>query len=233
MEPIRPEGSLTDRVTRQVRQAILDGEFEPGTLYAVHAVASQLGVSRTPVREALIRLSTQGLVQFERNRGFVVLSSSSRDLRDIFCLRVMLEVPAARSATLAASTADVAMLEADIGLMRAAAADKDAERLLTADRLFHRRLLTIGGNGRLVEFVDGLRDTIRTRDMSTPNRSRTPEEVLAPHEDLLTSVRAADADGAARTMRDHLVSTARSLLAQEFGAEAVADFEDAVARLTG
>lgn len=231
MQPIRVEGSLTERVADQLRQAILDGEFEPGSIYSVHAIAQELGVSRTPVREALIRLAAQGMVRFERNRGFVVLRSSSQDLQEIFCLRLLLEVPAARAAALRATPAAVAQLEAEAEQMKAATEDDDAAALLVADRGFHRALLTLGGNSRLAEFVDGLRDVVLTRGVSTANRSRPARDVLAPHLELLDHVRRRDAAAAARTMYEHVATTARLLLAQEFGADAVAELDRRIAEM--
>ena len=110
MEPLQLEGSITARVTDALRRAILSGDLQPGVLQAVHTVAGELGVSRTPVREALINLAAQGMVRIERNRGFVVLHASAHDLQEIFSLRLLLEVPAARAATMAATETGLATL---------------------------------------------------------------------------------------------------------------------------
>ncbi|MCR4512080.1 GntR family transcriptional regulator [Aeromicrobium sp. 50.2.37] len=230
MKPLAHEGSMADRATSALRTAILNGDLEPDTLHAVHTVADSLGVSRTPVREALIRLAADGLVRVQRNRGFVVLHTSAEDLRQIFSLRLLLEVPATRAAALAATGADIAALEADIGRMREARDADDAETFLRADRQFHRTLLTISGNDRLAEFVDGLRNVVLGTGVSTANRTESIEEILQPHVEILGLVRTHDADGAARSMREHLLHTARKLIGQEFGEDESIAFDEVLGR---
>lgn len=231
MEPLTQSGTMTDRATAVLRSAILRGELEPNTLHAVHTVAERLGVSRTPVREALIRLAGEGLVRVQRNRGFVVLRHSPDDLCEIFSLRLLLEVPATRAAATLASDADIAALEADIARMRVAMDQDDAEQFLREDRQFHRTLLLISGNERLAEFVDSLRNVVLSQGVSTANRSESIEEILEPHLDLLRLVSEHRPADAAASMRGHLVQTAQKLLTQEFGPEAAARFDTVLARL--
>jgi DNA-binding GntR family transcriptional regulator len=94
--PLAASASLTDRVVHELRESIRSGVLRPGELYSVYQLAEQLQVSRTPVREGLLRLAEAGMVRFERNRGFRVLRSAPADIAGIFHLRLLLEVPAAR-----------------------------------------------------------------------------------------------------------------------------------------
>jgi DNA-binding GntR family transcriptional regulator len=100
---------------------------------------------------------------------------------------------------------------------RAAAAD-DEFRMWEHDRRFHRVLLAASGNGRLAEFVDGLRDVVLRRGVSTARASRGLAEIVEEHRVVLEYVEAGDADGAARAMRAHVLHTAELLIAQEAGA---------------
>jgi len=231
MQPLTSEGSMTDKATAALRSAILSGDLEPDTLHTVHVVAERLAVSRTPVREALIRLAADGLVQVQRNRGFLVLYSSARDLRQIFTLRLLLEVPATRAAALRATDDDVAALEADLHNMRQAMIADDADTFLVADRGFHKTLLSVSGNDRLAHFVDGLRNVVLRTGLSTAKQSESIEEILTPHEVILDLVRAHNADAAARAMHEHVVHTGRRLISQEFGDDEAALFDKAVGDL--
>lgn len=231
MQRLTSEGSMTDKATAALRSAILNGDLKPDTLHTVHVVADRLGVSRTPVREALIRLAADGLVQVQRNRGFLVLHSSAGDLRQIFALRLLLEVPATRAAALRATGDDIAALEADIHEMRQAMLADDADTFLIADRGFHKTLLSVSGNDRLAQFVDGLRNVVLRTGMSTAKQTESIEEILAPHEAILDLVRTHDADAAARAMYEHVLHTGRRLVSQEFGAGEAALFDEAVAEL--
>lgn len=230
MQPLSNEGSMTDRATAALRAAILSGEIEPNTLHAVHSVAAKLGVSRTPVREALIRLASEGMVRVQRNRGFVVLRSSAEDLRQIFSLRYLLEVPATRAAAMLATADDITALEADIERMREAMQADDAERFLEADRGFHHTLLAISGNSRLAEFIDSLRNFVLGTGVSTAKQSESIEEILQPHLEILQLVRERDAEGAAESMRTHIRNTAQKLLTQEFGEAEGGMFEELLKR---
>src|SRR5262245_58132942 len=87
----KPAGSLRDRVLEWVRSDIVSGRGGPGTMYSVPSLASELGVSTTPVREALLELSNRGMIVPMRNRGFKVLASSLEDLENLFELRELLE----------------------------------------------------------------------------------------------------------------------------------------------
>lgn len=232
VESLQDNGSITDRATEELRRSILRGDLRPGTLYSVHVIAKELGVSRTPAREALIKLSAEGMVQFERNRGFIVRHATEQDLREIFTLRLVLEVPTTSIATQVATEADIAILEEHIDVMRREHDTGDAENFLARDRSFHRSLLLVGGNVRLAEFVDGLRNAVLMSGVSTANQSETIAEILDPHIKILDHMCKRDPVAAAEAMRVHLLNTGRKLLRQEFGDDAVTAFDDQL-RLMG
>jgi DNA-binding GntR family transcriptional regulator len=209
--------SLTSQVLVALRAAILNEELPPGSLHSVHTLAAQLGVSRTPVREALITLAEQGMVRFERNRGFRILQTTLHDLEEVFQLRLLLEVPATYRAVQLMDPADRQQLRQQYAAMERAAASGDEQRLWDRDRRFHEILLAASGNQRLIRYVDGLRDTVLMRGASTAGRSRTLHDIVVEHQAILERVEAGDAAGAAAAMRAHLEHTARLLVAQEAG----------------
>jgi DNA-binding GntR family transcriptional regulator len=212
------EGSLMNKVGEALRSAILSGELVAGQLYSVQDLAEVLGVSRTPVREALIRLASQGMVRFERNRGVRILQSTPQDLEEVFELRLLLEVPAARLAVARMQDADVAELRKCLDEMKGAAEAGDERGLMAADRSFHTIILEAAGNTRLAVFVDSLRDLVLTRGVSTAGTSRTLRDIADEHAPILEKIEARDADGAASAMQSHVLHTAQLLIKQEFGA---------------
>ena len=98
MEPVASVESLTDRAHAEIRRAIISGQLLPGSIHSIYKIAETLGASRSPVREALVKLAEQGMVSFERNRGVRILSTSLHDLEEILSLRLLLDVPATRRA---------------------------------------------------------------------------------------------------------------------------------------
>jgi DNA-binding GntR family transcriptional regulator len=218
VEPLGQTTTVNARVLDALRAAVVSGELAPGTLHSVQTLATQLGVSRTPVREALIKLAQQGMVRFERNRGVRVLQTSLHDLEEVFALRLLLEVPATRRACQLLDAAGRKELRKLFGQMQRAADADDEFRLWQYDRRFHQALIAASGNTRLVSYVDGLRDTVLRQGVSTAGSSRSLADIVAEHHAVLDRVEARDPDGAAAAMRRHIMHTAELLIAQEGGA---------------
>jgi DNA-binding GntR family transcriptional regulator len=212
---------MNARVLDALRAAVISGELAPGSLHSVQTLATQLGVSRTPVREALIKLAQLGMVRFERNRGVRVLQTSVHDLEEVFALRLLLEVPATRRACQLLDAAGRKELRRHYRAMERAAEADDDFRFWEHDRAFHRAVLAASGNTRLAAFVDGLRDTVLRRGVSTAGSSRTLDDIVREHLVVLECIEAGDADAAADAMRAHVLHTAELLIAQESGVPSV------------
>jgi len=219
LKEIKADPSITDRVRESIREAIIDGRLAPGSLHSVQSLASSFGVSRTPVREALIDLEGRGMVEFERNRGVRILQTSIHDLEEILSLRILLEVPAAHRAAEQAPEETAAALSDELQAMRKAARDRDEMTMMAHDRRFHEIINEASGNSRLAAYVDSLRDLILTRGVSTVGRSRDLPEIVREHEAIIAAIEAGDPEAAAAAMKRHLVNTASLLLRQEAGTE--------------
>ncbi|EHR49520.1 transcriptional regulator [Saccharomonospora marina XMU15] len=214
MRQIDTERNLSRTVFDELRAAVVSGELAPGELYSVHDLAARLGVSRTPVREALIQLSERGMVRFERNRGIRILRTSAHDLEEVFAIRLLLEVPATYRATGQRVSGWVEELRGHLEDMRAAAEDHDEAGFMAADRCFHETINTASGNPRLARYVDSLRDMVLSRGTSTVDRSRGLADILAEHERIFEFVADGKAGQAAEAMRAHLLHTAELLIGQ-------------------
>jgi DNA-binding GntR family transcriptional regulator len=223
--------TLTTRALEALRAAIVDGRLEAGERYSVAQLAERFGVSRTPVREALLVLERQGVVRFERNRGVRVLETTAHDLEEVFALRLLLEVPATRRACELLDRDDFAALDHELTAMTALADEGDEGAFMAHDKRFHEIILRASGNRRLATIVSQLRDLVRFRGASTVGRSRDLQAILAEHVTVLDALRAGDADAAARAMRAHLLETGRLLLAQESAPAAGLPWDDALGAL--
>ncbi|HEY7988125.1 MAG TPA: GntR family transcriptional regulator [Lapillicoccus sp.] len=149
--------SAADRVYAQVKRDILGGSLPGGSLVTEGELAEVAGVSRTPVREALLRLEGEGLVRLYPKKGALVVPPSVDDARDVFEARVVIEEWAARAVW--SRRADLfPALEAELEGMRATRTSGDVERLVEHDRRFHEILVTAAGNAVLTRTYQGLRD---------------------------------------------------------------------------
>ncbi|MEV0642419.1 GntR family transcriptional regulator [Streptomyces sp. NPDC050619] len=214
MREIAGNANLSTQIAEVVKEAIVTGEMRPGELYSVSQLADRLNVSRTPAREALLGLADLGLVRIERNRGFRVVRREPRQIAEVFHLRLLLEVPAARLAAQHVDPALIDGLRRELADMGAAAADHDEARFMAHDRAFHALVLTAGGNSLLVTTVAHLRDTIATVGASTVDRTRSLADIAAEHLPILDALADRDPAAAAEAMRRHVAHTGELLLAQ-------------------
>jgi DNA-binding GntR family transcriptional regulator len=214
---VRAASSLTDQVVDAVREAIRAGQLRPGQLYSVYQLADQLQISRTPVREGLLRLAEAGMIEIARNRGFRVLDRDHTDVAEVFHLRLLLEIPAVRRAARRVDDALLAGLHEELAAMRTAAVDGDTVLFMRHDQRFHARMLAAAGNRKLVDVVDNLRDITTTLGASTTEKSRTLSDIADEHEPILAALAARDADAAAAAVHAHLGHTARLLIEQAVG----------------
>lgn len=214
--------SLTDQVYRELLRAIQAGELPAGTLHSVVELSAKLGVSRTPVREAFQRLASRGLVKFERSRGVRILEISTRDIEEIYSLRMLLEVPSAHRAADRMTPALLQPVEEAFAAMQRAAEAGSEPDFQQADIAFHAAILRAAGNDRVVDVAANTRMQMLDRGLST-TRTRTLDDILVVHERILHALRSGDPAAGATTMRDHLLETTRLLIAQSTGDQTLAD----------
>ncbi|MCL3819684.1 GntR family transcriptional regulator [Aeromicrobium wangtongii] len=206
--------TTTDRVFASLRESIVTGEFPAGSLHSIYRLADLLGVSRTPVREAVLRLADIGLVTIERNRGVRIRGVTVADVKAVFELRLMIEVPATAHAAAHADEQLVSAIEAELEHMRRYALADDEQQFTAHDRQLHHAIGAALGNARLQAEVATLRDSIQARGATTIRRSRSMVELAAEHAPIVEAIGTHDPVAAAVHMEQHLVHTATLLMEQ-------------------
>lgn len=153
--------SLREQVTRALEAAVVAGELKPGEIYSAPALAERFRVSATPVREAMLDLVREGIMEAVRNRGFRVVAVSDDDLDQISQIRLLIEVPIMAQVVKRLTPEKVAGLNEAGRAIEAAAERGDLIDYLDCDRRFHAQLVSIIGNPRLTGLVDRLRRQAR------------------------------------------------------------------------
>ncbi|MER5355230.1 GntR family transcriptional regulator [Kitasatospora sp. NPDC002551] len=205
---------LRDQVAHALRAALISGELRPGVVYSAPALAADFGVSATPVREAMLDLAREGLVEAVRNKGFRVTELTERDLDDFTEIRALIEVPTVGRVARTANADQLEALRPQAEAIVAAAGKQDLIGYLEADRQFHLDLLGLAGNTRLVEVVGDLRKRSRLYGL---NRLAERGELVSSaeeHLELLDLMIAGDAPAAESCMTRHL-GHVRSLWAED------------------
>jgi DNA-binding GntR family transcriptional regulator len=197
--------SLRDEAIKTLQAAIIAGELRPHVVYSAPALAAQLRMSATPVREAVLDLAKEGLVETVRNKGFRVVELAAAELDELTELRLLLEVPSARNlARRGLTPGEHRSLKHLAAQIERAALRNDMVTHNKADLEFHTALLGLLGNKTLVDTVRSLRVRSRLYGMSRLADSGQLLPTSHEHTELLDLVRDGDEAGAARLMRQHI-----------------------------
>jgi DNA-binding GntR family transcriptional regulator len=213
--PVRTgTASLVDAAYEQIRRRILDNVWAPGHRALEQEVALALGMSRTPVREALVRLQAEGLVEVVPRHGMRVLPVSPTDMREIYEILTALECMAAELlARRKPSAKELApLVKASQAMDRALAAD-DLDRWAQADEQFHAQLVALAGNRLLQATVLNHADRVHRARMFTLRLRPKPVNSTREHMELVERLLAGDPEGAADVNRRHRARASRELLA--------------------
>jgi DNA-binding GntR family transcriptional regulator len=200
-------GSRVENAYAALKAAILDNIYPPGHFAAENDIANQLGMSRTPVHEAAIRLQEEGLVEILPRRGILVRAISSRDIREIYELTIALESMAAEVlATRSRAPAvkkTLARLETETKIMEAAIKKNDLDRWAAADDRFHEMLTDECGNGRLSRVAGTVRDQTHRTRLLTLRLRPMPVKSALEHRAIIEAIRKGDPQAAARHAGAH------------------------------
>ncbi|MFQ5913015.1 MAG: GntR family transcriptional regulator [Nitrospinota bacterium] len=205
-------GDLSRQVYTQIREAILASELLPGHKLSHHALAQRLGVSSTPLREALTKLSQEGYVQHVQNRGYFVSDFSQREVEELLDIREALEGQALRAVLEGLTEKKLRALGSwQDAYRRAVSNGSEPERLL-CDRGFHLTLAELSGNRTLNEMLAQVFDRInlmRRVEGLSPERGQS---ALAEHDALLAALKAGEPARARVALRRHLKKNKENFL---------------------
>jgi DNA-binding GntR family transcriptional regulator len=196
--------SLHDEVASQLRERIFAGELTPGSFLDEAALAGQMRISRTPLREALKVLTVEGLVRHEPRRGCFVNEVTEQDLDEIFPVIALLEGQCARMAAVHATDADLAALDMLHDKLQRHAKAKRINDYYIANFAIHEAIIQLANNRWLAQVIGDLRKIVklaRLQQLHVPGRL---EQSLSEHMAVFAALKARDPDGAEAAMRTHL-----------------------------
>ncbi|MFE5326526.1 GntR family transcriptional regulator [Embleya sp. NPDC056575] len=205
--------SLREQVARAIRAALVTGRMQPGVVYSAPALAGRFGVSATPVREALLDLAKDGLVEPVRNKGFRVRTMSAADLADVHDLRELLEIPTVARLARDGCAKEMPRLRALVDDLAEALERADVADRVDAEDRFHAHLLGLAENARLVKVVAELRAQARLYGPRPEADAPEHGSITAELHRLLDLIEARDAAGAAELTRRRLARSRPSALA--------------------
>ncbi len=196
--------ALYEEVAELLRQRIFARELEPGSWIDELRIAEALGISRTPMREALKVLAAEGLVTMKVRRGAYVTEVSEKDLRDVYHLLALLESDAARVVAQRASETELAGLQAQHAELAAAAGDRD--RFFQINEAFHLQLLALSDNRWRSQMVADLRKVMKLNRHHSLFKTGRIAQSLAEHQDIVDALTRRQPELAAQRMTAHFMN---------------------------
>jgi DNA-binding GntR family transcriptional regulator len=210
LQPLRRVLPLRDRIHDRLRAAIISGELSPGSPVIEAELATRLGASRTPVREALRRLEAEGLLEPRGLRGSVVRALRSDEVECVFEIREALESLAARRAARTMREPELRKLDQHLGQLRASV--DDPNEMERHDTAFHDTILASANGDRLKRMLTELREELiayRFLSLSDPERRRA---TVTEHEGIVAALRAHDEDAAGTRTAAHIANARAAVL---------------------
>jgi len=211
-QPIARPASLKDAAYGQIKNLLISGQLQHERLYSAQYFAAMLGVSRTPVREALLQLASEGFLVCLDVRGFKIREFTAKEIGDVFDTRALIEAHVLQRFVAAPPAADLRCLEQTLQTMRACAAAGDAHGFLEADREFHMVPVRRLGNLHLLAIMDNIRNHISVFGLKALARPGRYAEVIREHSAILAALRQQDRKKAVQALDHHLAATQRHLV---------------------
>nr|WP_052478404.1 GntR family transcriptional regulator [Kibdelosporangium sp. MJ126-NF4]CEL18120.1 Propionate catabolism operon transcriptional regulator of GntR family [predicted] [Kibdelosporangium sp. MJ126-NF4]CTQ90651.1 Propionate catabolism operon transcriptional regulator of GntR family [predicted] [Kibdelosporangium sp. MJ126-NF4] len=210
LAPIATSDRVTDAVYESLRNAIFSGALPPGAKLSVPALAQRLAVSRSPVREAVLRLTRDRLAVEEPRRGVIVSRIEQDDLAELYAAREALEGVATRLAVVRARPGLVADLERVVRQHEQAVALDNVSEHTELDMTFHATIREASGNRHVLRMLEEIQAQVRLA-MVTTTVSAGPDKAVADHRRILDAIKTGDADLAETRAREHIARLADAL----------------------
>ena len=195
--------SLRERAYEALKAQILDSRYPPGSMLSEAQLAADLDVSRTPIREALRQLASNGLVEILPKRGVLISRLTLQDVVEVYQLREQLECFATRLASLRITAADVVGLRGDHERALSSFSRGRLREAYDHSVLMHQRIMELAGNSRLCQFMKQLSDQVHRFGLLTLRHGRAAQ-AIAEHGAIIEAVAAHDGARAEVLMRSHL-----------------------------
>ncbi|HPT86322.1 MAG TPA: GntR family transcriptional regulator [Bacillota bacterium] len=203
---------LRELVFESLREAIISGQLRPGERMMEIQLAEEMGVSRTPVREAIRKLELEGLVEMIPRKGAYVAGLSLRDIADVFEIRRALEGLAAELAADRITDEELERLERYLVIISEQIEAGNLEEVVQTDTDFHTLLYQASRNNRLSQIINNLREQIqrfRTTSLSYPGRMKA---ALEEHRKIVEAISSRDEEQARRIAQEHIENAENSLM---------------------
>jgi DNA-binding GntR family transcriptional regulator len=207
LEKLLPAPSLKEMALSIIKEAVLSKKLEPEKMYTEAALTNEMGISRTPVREALIHLASRGMIVYYPRKGFKIKCMTEKDVEDLFELRLALELAVIRHITPNLTAKSLAEIEVVWHQYQKAVQAGDPVGTIRANRDFHVRLAQLTENAYLIDALDEIRDLTDLAGVRSLEVDSRTLEATGEHERIFVELKKRSLEGALRQMEAHIRTT--------------------------
>lgn len=216
LSPLIESPSLDKLAYDRIKEAILTFQFLPNQALVEGELASQLGISKTPVRDALMRLEKEGLVTRVPYKGTYVSDINNQDMANIFTIRIVLEGLAIQLATDLLTEEDFQAMQNLVHQHEEALKNREVAKVSRINSDFHNTIINRCSNTRLQQMLHNLDDHLKRYRLLSISQGMRMDKSVPEHQAILDALRARDPKGAEEAMRNHLTSAMHDLYDQDF-----------------
>lgn len=214
LQPLRPATRLVDAAHESLREGILSGALPPGQQLSVPDLARKLNVSRSPIREAVLQLVSDGLAVEQPRKGVVVATIEINDVLEIHEIREFVEALSARLCAERIDADGVVELRAIVERQEKCVAKDDAAGYFQTNAAFHEAIGRFSRNNRLHEILISLEGQMRIGLQRVSSEGEQRRRGVAEHAQIVNAIEKRDGDQAERLMREHIAKTRKRLAEQ-------------------
>ena len=214
LKTLPPLPSLKDMALSAIKEAILYKKLEPGVIYTEASVSSELGISRTPVREALIHLASRGFIIYMPRKGFQIRVLMEKDVKNLFELRMALELAVIRQITPKLTEESIIKIENLFSKYTKATEAANPIESINADRELHLSLAHLTDNPFLINAIEEIRDLIDLASIRSLEIEYRTTEAIKEHQEIIDMLKARSLKGALEKMEEHLRITEQRVLSR-------------------
>lgn len=213
LERLHPAPSLKEMAFSIIKEAVLSKKLEPEKMYTEAALTNEMGISRTPVREALIHLASRGMIVYYPRKGFKIRCMTEKDVRDLFELRLALELTVIRHIIPNLTGESLTDVEEARNQYHKMIQTQDPVEFIRANRNFHVYLAQLTENSYLINALDEIRDLTDLAGVRSLEVDSRTLEATEEHERIFAELKRQSMDGALRQMEAHICTTEERVLA--------------------
>jgi len=212
LENIKEHPSLKQMAFRAIKEAIINNKLRPGEIYTEQKLAKELGVSKTPVREALLDLGLKGFVNYLPRKGFQISLLTEKEIHNLYVVRRALETAALQTGLSKLTAQDIIQIETIHEREEGAIKTNDRHAYMRIDRELHYNIAKLSENGYLINSLENIRDLVDWMGFMALSRQGRIVEAREEHHRIIEKIKDRDLDGAIQSMELHSQLTEQNVL---------------------